>query len=414
MSNPFRILAVPNEDGFGPSALLSYIVKEMLRQREDCHVTVWNQSRKEFNENLYRGAIEQGRVEVVPVWNLIQLQKDGESGAVSIPGTLQRLGDYRAGSDRYPLSSGSNRFDLVVDFGVPAAARWAAARGIRSASVCDHSWAKTLEMILVDHDRQHSGAGRCTDAVRGQWLQLIREIKEDEALTQRLWLFPEFIAPESFLRHWQQLIAPSAIRRFEGVLGGRPTWSRQQALDYLGVAEGRILLIQGGDTPALDTLLRQLVPGFLDAAGELDELHLNVAIYVPRGSYRHPEVKRLNDPREKDRSPRVRGFAPVPGGTIQELLPHVDLLVTRAGGGTVNDAIACRTPFLCAPEPTQSQVEAIHAACCQQGLTRTIPAAEPRAFILNRMQLGGGKLAGEVSQIPNQAERALVEEILRS
>lgn len=413
MSTPYRILAVPNEDGFGPSALLSYVVKEMLRQRQDCRVTVWNHSRKEFNENLYRSAIEQGRVEVVAVWNLIQLQKEGESGAVSIPGTLRRLGDYRIASDQYPLGSGANRFDLMVDFGVPAAARWAAARGIRSVSICDHSWAKTLEMILEDLERQPDGAGRCSEPERRQWLKLIGDIKEDEAHTRRLWLFPEFIAPEIFLRHWQQRIAPSAIRRFDGVLGGRPVWSRQQALDYLGFRDGRLLLIQGGDTPALDTLLCRLVPEFLDAARELDQLHLNVAVYVPRSSNRHPEINRLHDPRQQALSPRVRAFSPVPGGTIQELLPHVDLLVTRAGGGTVNDAIACRAPFLCAPEPTQSQVEAIHAACCRRGLTCTIPAAEPKAYILSRMQQGCQTLRSAISQLPNQAEGGLVEQIFQ-
>jgi UDP-N-acetylglucosamine:LPS N-acetylglucosamine transferase len=66
------------------------------------------------------------------------------------------------------------------------------------------------------------------------------------------------------------------------------------------------------------------------------------------------------------------------GETLQGLLPGVDLIITRAGGGIANDAIACRVPFVCVEEPGHWQVEMIRKNCEREGLTRTIPIEEFR------------------------------------
>lgn len=419
MKNNLHILAVPNEDGFGPSALLSYIVKEMLEQRPDCRVTIWNQSRQAYNENLYQKYIRQGRLQVVPIWNLIQLHKDPENqGAVSIAGTLRRIGDYRAASERYPLSAATTKFDLVIDFGVPAAARWAKLRGFPSVTVFDHSWAKSLEMILADAAKQPTGDKSFSEAEREQWNALIQDIAADEAFTSQLYLFPEFITPPVFVKHWQSRVAPASIHWLTGVLGGRPAWTEAQARRHLGVpADGSLLMFQGGDTPIWAHLFRNLVPALLDAGPELENLRLNVVIYVPGSLMSLPEIRRLQAPAQMERNPRVRAFLPIPGGTIQEVLPFVQLLVTRAGGGTVNDAIACRTPFLCIPESTQSQVQAIHEALVQRRFTRTILESpecmqNSKAVLLEEFrQWSKSRPAEELMRVPSAAEKRLVAEI---
>jgi hypothetical protein len=418
MKRDAHILAIPNEDGFGPPALLCYVVKEVLKQRPDCHVTIWNQSRHLFNESLYRDYICQGRVNVVPVWNLIQLDKDRETGNVSIPGTLRLIGDYRSASDHYPLIAATPMFDLVVEFGVPAAARWAAIRGFPSVSIFDHSWAKTLQMILEDADKKLSAATLVSDTDRAQWKRLVKDIADDEGFTKKLVLFPEFITPTVFLDHWKKTIVPSSISHLPGVLGGRPAWERSDAMKHFGLsAEGDILMIQGGDTAACAQLILKLVPAFLNDREQLEKLGLNVVIFVPKCLEDHSTIRLLRD--QGPNFQRVRAFSPVPGGTIQEVLPFVKLLVTRAGGGTVNDAVACRTPFVCIPESTQSQVQAIFDACIRRGITRPIlfdpakRAKDAENAILRAFQApANARLVENMKEISVRAEEKLVQQVL--
>ena len=414
MKPPLRILAVPNEDGFGPSALLSYVVKELLAQSPGSRLTVWNRARADYNRSLYRDLIAAGRVNVEPVANLIQLAKDARTGEVSIAGTLALIGDYRAASDRYPAGAPPGDFDLVVEFGVPAAARWAAKRGIPCASLCDHAWGKTLEMILTDAKEP------LTVRQRARWRGLVAAVRRDEAFTRKLFLFPQFISPPMFRSHWRSVAPRVVVKRFSGVLGGASSWSGRQAREYLGLPKpGRLVMIQGGDTPAWDALLQRLVPAFLDAGSELEARRLNVALYIPRRIAGRAAIARLSDPAVARRCPRVRAFAPVPGGTTQELFPFVDLLVTRAGGGTVNDAIACRTPFVCVPERSQSQVEATLAACARRGLTRMVDgvalAAGPLRAILAEVARGrdNRRMLAVMEGMARHAEERLAGAILR-
>ena len=414
MKPALRILAVSNEDGFGPSALLSYVVKELLAQRPDSRATIWNRSRADYNRSLYRDLVAAGRVNVEPVNNLIELAKDAATGEVSIAGTLALIGNYRAASDRYMASTRAGEFDLVVEFGVPAAARWAAKRGIPCVGIFDHAWARTLEMILDD------AAAPVTARQRAQWRDLVAAVRRDELFTRKLFLFPNFITPPLFRTHWRTVAPRAAVRRLPGVLGGTASWSKRHAREYLGLAKpGSLVMIQGGDTPAWDALLQRLVPAFLDARAELNARRLNVAFYIPRRIAGRGALARLNDPAVARRCPRVRAFAPVPGGTTQEIFPFVDLLVTRAGGGTVNDAVACRTPFVCVRERSQSQVEAILGACLRRGLTRVVDSAaletDPLRAILAEVDRArdNRKMAAVMGKIPNHTEKKLAREILR-
>lgn len=413
MKSALRILAVPNEDGFGPSALLSYVVKELLAQRPGSRATIWNRARAGYNRSLYRDLIASGRVSVEPVGNLIQLAKDARTGEVSITGTLALIGDYRAASNRYATGAQRGEFDLVVEFGVPAAARWAAKHGIPCASIGDHAWGRTLEMIFADTREL------LTRRQRAQWRRLVASIRRDESFTRKLFLFPKFISPPLFRAHWRSVAPRAAVRRFAGVLGGTASWDERRARKYLGLTKpGRLVMIQGGDTPAWDALLQRLVPAFLHASDELEARRLNVAFYIPRRLAGRGAIACLNNPAVARRCPRVRAFSPVPGGTTQELFPFVDLLITRAGGGTVNDAVACRTLFVCIHEPSQSQVEATLAACVRRGLTRVVDRdaleTEPLQTVYAEIKRAhdNQRMAAAMEAVPSHAERKLARAIL--
>jgi hypothetical protein len=379
MSKEHKILVVPNEDGFGPSALTSYIVKDLLRSRQaGLHITIWNRSRYDYNRNLYQDAIRQRALEVLPVWNIIELDKPPEqNGMVSIPGTLDRIGDYRRASDLYPPGNPPSDFDLVLDFGVPAAARWAARKGIPSVSVIDHAWSKTLQMIFDDQYQMYPEFRETLQQHRSSWTGLVEEVKRDEAFLQRLFIFPPFITPDVFRKHWTEMGVQFAD--MGAVLGGRRDQTAQVARDTLGLTEaGDTILIQGGDSPVWDTVLGRVTDDFIRAEreGALGQRKLNVVVNIPRRMAGDPGIQELDDPSLR----RVRKLGFIPGGTVQDILPAIDLLVTRAGGGSVNDAVACRTPFVCVREPAHSQVEEILKACQHWGLTRAIEPEQFQAF----------------------------------
>ncbi len=364
-----RVLVVPNEDGAGPSALVSHVVRHLLKKSgETVEVTVWNRSRLAFNRNLYR---DLPGVRVEPVWNLIQLSKDMDTGRVSLPGTLELLKGYGTLRERYPgdAVSGPWGFDAVLDFGVPHAARWAERMGIPSVSLFDHSWSRTLQMIL---DERRGDFTRRETPYDAAWERLVRTVREDEAAVRRLFVFPPFITPGVFRRHWEEIgVNP---RDTGAVFGGRPARTREEAQAFLGLSEpGKTVLVLGGDTPVWDSVLLTLCSTLEAEVEELERLALNLLIYMPYRLLDHPVVRAL----DRVPMPRVQRLEQIPGGTLQDILPAVDLLVTRAGGGTVNDAVACRVPFVCVPERTQPQVQAILDACLEQGLTRIL---EERAF----------------------------------
>jgi len=352
---------VPSEDGFGPSALISYVIKELQAREPGWHFTVWNESRHRYNQGLYRESIANGTTNILAVWNIIQLAK--EKGNVSIPLTTRRIGDYRWMSSHYPFEPPDTKFDLVLEFGVPAAAKWAAKQGIPAVGIFDHSWSKTLRMILEEEDRQYPGIARPSDSYRTGWHKLTADVEKDERLTQKLYMFPDFIAPAVFYEHWKRIIGAPCVKRFQSVLGGtsEPAEAQMQAYESLQkgcrtfAADGntvpltphdlerlkkeKIILVQGGDTPAWDEILLNLLPTLAAQEKKLEEAQLNILVYLPqRLTDQLPDLEGLAGKQ------RILKLNPVPGETIQGLLPAVDFLVTRAGGGTVNDAVAKESP----------------------------------------------------------------------
>jgi len=400
----FRILVAACEDGYGPSALASYIVKALATRKDPVfEVTLWNATRLAYNRGLYQGL---RRVRVEAVDNLIELVKPG--GIISIRQTLDRIGPYRQRSDAYPGDARRCEFDLVLDVGVPAAARWAARWGVPSITVFDHAWSKTLAMIGEDLAAMGRPAGR---ADREPWEELIAEVRKDEERAEQLLMFPPFMTPDVFLRYWREELGV-APRRLGGTLGGQPECSREEARQRLGITEpGPTVLIQAGDTPVWAGSLERLTAEFVR---EDEALGANVVIYVPRSL----PAADFDDTRLR----RVRKLRPVPGGTIQRILPAVDFMLTRAGGGSVNDAVACRVPFACVEEPGQSQIEEILRAGCAAGLTRRIEKrdfdADPAGVALRQWE--DPKLAEDnreslmrMGRVRRGAEMIVVEQVLR-
>ena len=405
-----KVLVVPNEDGAGPSALLSHVVKALLRRAGgQVGITVWNRSRETLNRHLYS---DLPAVTVDPVWNVVQLAKDRETGTVSVPATLSLMQDYRTARDRYPGPgvAGEGTFDLVLDCGVPPAVRWARRSGFPSVSLFDHCWSRTLTMI-----GEAAGTNASEDSSwEPSWGDLVAALEEDEKMTERLFVFPPFLTPATFRSGWKRLgVTP---RDLGAVLGGRSRRSGGRGGACLTLREpGPVVLVQAGDTPVWDAALLHMVDVFLRDQAVLEERAVNVAVFVPYRLLGEEPVKRL----DREQPPRVRRIPYVKGGTIQDILPAVDLLVTRAGGGTVNDAVACRVPFVCVREQTQPQVEAILEACLQCGFTRELDSAaflaDPAGAVLRELcrEKENRAMADRMGEVPVGGEDVVAAEILR-
>jgi hypothetical protein len=86
----------------------------------------------------------------------------------------------------------------------------------------------------------------------------------------------------------------------------------------------------------------------------------------------HPRLKA-----QLDHSDRIRYYGPVRGTTQQPMMPAFDRIITRAGGGTVNDALAAGVRMAFVEEP-QVQIKLIERECARLGISR--PAATLTAF----------------------------------
>jgi len=405
-----RILFTPNEDGFGPSALTSYIVKELIKKKPDWHITIWNKSRYFYNVLLYKELIQKKRVFIERISNLIELKK--ENGILSIDKTLKNLNDYKKLSNNYPGIANIPEFDLVVDFGVPAAVKWAVKNNIKSISMFDHCWSKTFEMIFEYALKKNKES---VAKIKGNWQELVNNIRDEEKNTQALVLFPKFITPLVFSNYWKKLIK-APICELKGVLGGKCSLNKAQIKEAFGLPmDGRTIFIQGGDTPSWDELLRKIVPQLAGKyKNKLEERKINILMYIPDRIKKTVEFNTIFHKKLK----RIKEFPPLEGSTIQAILPVVDFMITRAGGGTVNDAVACRIPFACIEERSQSQVELILNECLSMGLTRRIKYDEFINHHFDKIitQLNESEqnieMIDRIKMIPNQQEGVVVDKII--
>jgi hypothetical protein len=197
--------------------------------------------------------------------------------------------------------------------------------------------------------------------------QLAAAIESDEACTGEVFLFDRYITPPEFRHHWERLGFTPRI--LPGVLGQReePAAARKRLnelllqLDEQPVsADQPVVLISPGGTPVWDRLLEKIIN-----------------TYITRGTGNFlPVLSRPNVSdeykNEMRRLAHIRWFDFPTGSTQQVLLPAFEVVVTRAGGGTVNDCLASQTPFVCVEEP-QWQVRLIERECKALGLIPDLP-----------------------------------------
>ena len=403
-----KIALVPNDDGYGPSALGFYVAKALLL-RQEVSLVVRNESAMNLNAVFYKDEINNGRVSLQPTFGGIRLRKTAEG--VDTPATLRDIQDYSKRSDKYVIPED---VDAVIDIGTPAAAK--AARKARKPvfTIFDHSWGKTYEMTLEDFFEATLGLNRTsktglidlirTNISKSTLIKAIERIKKDEKNTQAVFLFDSYITPKLFHKHWKSLGV--SIEHIHGVFGGSSV-TRQEARKRMKIADDTpkdTVYILGGGTPVWDAKLPEIISQLKEK-----DLKYNVVVF-DRSAKPNDYIKVGNN---------VYKGGAIDGETVQGLLPGIDLIITRAGGGIVNDAIACRVPFVCVEEPNHKQVEMIRQNCERKRLTRTIKIKEFREGNIGQImekELGntdGNRIIlEEMNKIKNGTEKAVIERII--
>ena len=176
----------------------------------------------------------------------------------------------------------------------------------------------------------------------------------------------------------------------------------------MGIPEGapaKTVYILGGGTPVWDAKLPEIIL-------QLKEKSLPYNVVVFDRNAKPNQYLRVGH--------NVFKGGVIDGATVQGLLPGIDLVITRAGGGIVNDAIACRVPFVCVEEPNHLQVEMIRENCEKEGLTRTIRIDEfrerPIGEIVERElgnQAGNTAILEAMQRIRNGMEETVAARIIK-
>ncbi|MBI4473321.1 MAG: hypothetical protein HY646_11685 [Acidobacteria bacterium] len=329
-----------------------------------------NRAAYDFNRALYTLFPE---VRVAPLDGLIQLER--RKGEVCVARTLARLRDYVQERQKYlqRVRPYLHNCSLTIDVGVPFLARAAKEARITHLTVFDHSWACTLRgFCSSEAEYQHNAPPGREDRRLAD--QVAAEIERDEQCASRVFLFDRYITPPEFRKHWESLEFTPTI--LPGVLGGgqdpreaRPTLNKMfLQLGQQAVAPKRkLVLLSPGGTPVWDELLPRMINGYLSRPAKE---------YLPVLS--HPNVSK--DCKAKMRkSDKIRWFEFVAGSTQQAVIPAFALVVTRAGGGIVNDCLATKTAFVCVQEH-HWQVKLVERECKKLGIIPTLRKTSLLAF----------------------------------
>jgi hypothetical protein len=371
-----KICIACNEDGFGPSTFAYYVVRALAElwhnsgSTDVLEIWVLNATAYAFNKSIYANLPE---VHLVPLDSHIRLEK--EAGEVHVAHSLERFShyaQYRAEYDQV-VQPYLKACQVAVDIGVPLLVRSAQKKGIPTITFFDHSWAATIRGICSEEAHYFSNPTP-TDADRRLAEQIATEIESDEARTTEVILFDRYITPPLFRRHWESLgLVPKILL---GVLGHRedPQTSRAHLnalltqLDQQPVlTDTPLVLISPGGTPVWSPLLPEIIDSYITRS-EQD--------YLPILS--RPTVDEAYK-RKMRASMNIRWFDAVVGSTQQVLLPAFDLVVTRAGGGIINDCLASQVPFVCVEE-SQWQVQLNESVCKELGLIPDLPETSWKMF----------------------------------
>ncbi len=428
------ILLAPHEDGLGASAWAARIARELLRRHDHpiakIRILVSSEALEAFHRDKYGSApVEIVRLEEVR--RPLRLVKN--QGGVDVAATVESaLTGYAASHQEYDRATAARGIledaDLLVDIGVPQLTRLvteenrqrlaSGRRPLAAVTLQDHSWSLTLREMA-------SAAGLLTEPVAAA----LRVLQDDEVRAPQTVLFPEPITPAIFQRHWRDVLGVSVLA-LPGVLGG-PRWTERWAGEacprtvraLLGIRdELPALFISGGGTSVWDDTLTALLDDYVAhppryhvvvfSPAEARRRGVRLAAQpAPCGSIecaRHPACERLIF------------LGRVAGETHHPLFAAFDLVLTRAGGGTVNDAIAFRVPLMLIEEPGHWQVEQIRMACRTMGICRTATLEGFRLAGRRLVETPTGELIrmeeerAAMRNIPNHAEVWLIERLLEA
>jgi hypothetical protein len=329
------------------------------------HVTVFNRSAEDFNRRIYCGR----PVDVQPVDSLVRLSK--VEGEVHVPKTLDTLQRYAESRTSYAEETGRRikDCDIAIDIGVPLFTRTASDLGVpHRITLFDHSWAATLRLITSDEWKHVYRSNPPPGPVERKKAEAIAGLlEEDEACATDVFLFPEYITPEEFVAHWVRLgFSP---RILPGLLGMRVSRAEARAklestlreYGQTSLPYKPLVLLSPGGTPVWKKELPRLLEEVLCSPEQSYVLVLSTDLS------KLPDVQ----PNLKERilaSDRIRYYGPVKGATQLAVLPAFDLVITRAGGGTVNDALVAGVRLAFVEEP-QVQVKLIERECIKLGLS---------------------------------------------
>ena len=442
MSNKLNIVIAPNEDGFGTSAWVVMVAKELSQQPNvgTVNVVVATDKRRDFHSDKYQDTPNVRLIRLPGQPNKIEIPK--LRGAVDVRATVEKcILTYAQSRTEYTKALMDERViddaDLIIDFGVPQLMR--AAYGRKTVTVFDHAWSMSLERIGSSDNTVNLDSLSLRDS--------LEDIRNDEALTGRAILFQEPICPLDYHGYWRRLTGqvPEVI---PGVLGGplrtlayahdstyetiRSAFvegkasqplkeeydvAKTYAKHILGIENDEpVLFISGGGTSVWDEVLSNMLDDYASKAP-----NYNVVIFNPTEAGKRciklkPETISLNGiqstiQRAKwNQCNKITFIETLERETHHVLFAAFDLILTRAGGGTVNNAIAFRVPLILVQEPGMWQVEQIRRSCLEMGLAEGVSLPD---FMQNSRQCvedSNGELKNlqaqqrNMQKIPNHGE----------
>jgi hypothetical protein len=365
--------------------LAEHLVRDLLMRRHAVILRIGSESRLAYNARLYQSVLSRvpgpGTVCIDPVFNLIELRRVG--GEVDAAASFHSLVDnYGKPRQRY-LERLPDDVSLVIDIGVPPLAAAAKQRNIKHFTVFDHAWSVTYRELLGEYLQR---PGQHRDRLPIQKLEnCLAALEYDESLAQGVFLFRPPITPAVFRNRWREL-CPGRVhdipRAFGGPVGAEREAYRESAALMLGRQRGATLpavLVSAGGTDVWNELLGRLIEELVDDDAE-QGLPFHALIFAPApvrerlASVGRPLGDPIRRPDGKGRSvdryplaPHVDVLGDARNVSFSRLVSGVEWVVTRAGGATVNDALAAAIPLVLVPEPAHWQVRAIHRSVLESG-----------------------------------------------
>jgi hypothetical protein len=457
MNKKLTIIIAPNEDGFGTSGWAVRLAKELARQGEEriskIKIVVATHKLENFHKDRYSNLpIDVRVVRLNQGANRIELTKK-KDGSVDISSSIRQAvltysesrAEYASELMRHGVLESA---DLVIDFGVPQMVRAVynenrlrapgPSRSVIGVTVLDHVWSLSLRKMILGDPISY----RLTENIENA----LTDIRNDEALTQETFLFAEPISQPDYYEYWRGTLGrlPKVIR---GCLGGPLSTleyvkdsefaqlrsqseakdecppeayqkARQYAKQILGINNDQpTLFVSGGGTCVWDEVLKKLIDDY-----ESSVPTYNTVVYSPAEVERRGIHLRGQGGVEKGLLGNNEKFIFI-GQTVGEthhvLFPAFDLVLTRAGGGTVNDALACGVPLRLVEELGMWQVEQIRQSCLRMRVAEGIELEDfkesPRACVesqkgeLNKLE----DRRARALALPNHREIWLVRELMK-